>query len=41
MRSSVKLQSSQLSTQLFCSCDNVYHTQQIRVLLYLLGRIVT
>ena len=40
IHSSEKLQSPPLSV-LFCSCDKVYHKQNVRFLLYLLGLIVT
>jgi len=38
--SSAKLQSP-LSVVFLCSCDKVYHRQEVRFLLYLLGQIVT
>jgi len=38
---SAKLQSSPLSVHAFCLCDKVNHKQEVRFLLYLLGKIVT
>ena len=39
--SSAKRQSSPFSFLFFCSCDNFYHKQEVRMFLYLLGQIVT
>ena len=40
MHRSTKCQSP-LSEHFICSCDKVYHKQEIHVLLYILGQIVT
>jgi len=40
MHSSGKLHSPPLSVHFFCSCDTVYHKQEV-LFLYLLGQIVT
>jgi len=39
MQSSANFQSPPISVVFFCSCNNVYPKQEVRLLLYLLGQI--
>jgi len=39
--SSVNVQAPPISVVFLCPCDKVYHKQEVRFLLHLLGQIVT
>ena len=41
MHGSKSFQSPSTFAEIQCSCDRVYHKQEVRFLLYLLGQIIT
>ena len=41
LNGSTKFKSPPTFAEIHCSCDNVYHKQEVRFLLYILGQIVT
>jgi len=41
MHSSTIVKSLPIFVEIHCSCEKVYHKQEVRFLLYILGQIVT
>jgi len=41
MHSSTHFQSPPTFVEIYCSCDKVYHKQEVHIILYILGQIVT
>ena len=41
MHNFANFQALPISVELYCPCDRVYHKQEVRFLLFLLGQIVT